>query len=67
MSSIGTKVDLLGSNPKEVALIDQWVRFAEHEIATPAGGISALIYGYGPPFSRDVSTLMVLRVARFSD
>ena len=67
MSRIGTKVDLLGSSPKEAALVDQWVRFAEHEIGTPAGGIASLIYGYGPPFTREVNVLMVLPVACFCD
>jgi len=64
LSNIGTKVNLSGSNPKETALVDQWVQFAEHEVATPVGGISALIYGYGAPFTRDALNNYTERLVR---
>ncbi|KAG9308459.1 glutathione S-transferase C-terminal-like protein [Chiua virens] len=50
LSSIGT-VSLLGSNVQEVALVDQWMRFAEQEIGTPVGNIMGMIYGYLAPFN----------------
>lgn len=54
MCSIGTKVDLLGSNAKEATIVDQWAHFAEHEITNPTYGISSLIRGF-VPFNREVS------------
>ncbi|KAG9308827.1 glutathione S-transferase C-terminal-like protein [Chiua virens] len=54
LSSIGT-VDLLGSNVQEVALVDQWMRFAEQEIGIPAGIIMGTIYGYLAPFNLELT------------
>jgi len=51
LSSIGTQVNLLGSNVHEVAIVDQWVHFAEHEISAPTQNITGLIYGFYKPFS----------------
>ena len=57
MSSIGTKVNLLGSNAQEAAIVDQWVQFAEHEISVPSYNIMGLIYGFSKPFSLEVRTI----------
>jgi len=51
LSSIGTQVNLLGSNAHEVAIVDQWVHFAEHEISAPTQNITGLIYGFYKPFN----------------
>ena len=51
VSSIGTKVNLFGSNPKEIALIDQWIHFAEQEIGMPSYNYLGTIFGQ---FSREV-------------
>lgn len=58
MSSIGTKVSLLGSNAQEAAIVDQWAHFAEYEIGEPAHAIASLIYGFcnSVTFSREVRT-----------
>jgi glutathione S-transferase len=56
VSDIGEKVKLLGSNAKEVALVDQWVHFAEHEIGGPSGNIIQLVFGAAGHFHREVRT-----------
>ena len=55
MSSLGTKVNLLGSDPKEIALVDQWIHFSEQEIGGTAHNITGLVYGFTGPFNREVS------------
>ncbi|KAF8552022.1 glutathione S-transferase C-terminal-like protein [Imleria badia] len=50
LSSIGTQVGL-GSNAQEVAIVDQWVHFAEHEISVPTQNITGTVYGFYKPFS----------------
>ena len=52
--SIGTKVNLLGSNAKEAAIVNQWVHFAEYEIGTPTYSNSDMILGR-IPFNWEVS------------
>jgi len=64
LSSIGTEVQLLGSNAKEAALIDQWIHFAEHEISTPTYAITGLVYGYAGPFSREALDKSTERLVR---
>ena len=54
MCSIGTKVNLLGSNAKEAAIVNQWVHFAEYEIGTPTYSNSDMILGR-IPFNWEVS------------
>ena len=54
MSGIGTKVNLLGSNPKEIALVDQWIHFAEQEIGIPSYNYLGTIFGWYGQFSREV-------------
>lgn len=52
---LGTKVKLLGSDAKEIALVNQWVHFAEEEIGKPAHDIIGLIFGFSSePFSPEV-------------
>lgn len=55
VSSIG-KVDLLGSNAEDAAIVDQWVHYAEHEILGPTSNIAGLVYGVYTPFNREVSS-----------
>jgi glutathione S-transferase len=55
VSDIGEKVKLLGLNAKEVALVDQWVHFAEHEIGWPTGNIMHLVFGVAGHFHREVT------------
>jgi len=54
VSGIGTKVNLLGSDAKEIALVDQWIHFAEQEIGGPIYALMGLIFGFSGPFSREV-------------
>ena len=54
MCDLGTKVNLLGSDAKEKALVDQWVHFSEQEIGSPAHNAMGVIYGFGGPFNREV-------------
>ena len=54
VSTIGTKVNLLGSTTQETALVDQWVHFAEHEISVPTQNITGMVYGHYVPFSLEV-------------
>ncbi|KAF9233233.1 glutathione S-transferase C-terminal-like protein, partial [Melanogaster broomeanus] len=54
LSGVGGKSDLLGSNAKEVALIDQWIHFAEHEIGVPVWCLMGFIfYSFSGPFTRE--------------
>ena len=54
MCDLGTKVNLLGSNAKEKALVDQWAHFSEQEIGFPAHNAMGVIYGFGGPFNLEV-------------
>ena len=54
VSGLGTKVNLLGSDAKEVALVDQWIHFAEHELGVPGYSILGLVFGFAGPFNREV-------------
>ncbi|KAN0088000.1 Glutathione S-transferase, C-terminal-like protein [Tylopilus felleus] len=54
LSSIGTQVNLLGSDAQEVAIVDQWVHYAEHEISAPTQTITGLIHSYYKPFSPEI-------------
>ncbi|KAF8123296.1 glutathione S-transferase C-terminal-like protein [Boletus edulis] len=51
LSSIGTQVNLLGSNAQDTAIVEQWVHYAEHEISAPTQNITGMIYGLYTPFS----------------
>jgi len=64
LSDIGEKVKLLGSNAKEVALVDQWVHFAEHEIGGPSGNIIQLVFGAAGHFHRETLDKNVERLGR---
>lgn len=67
VSSIGTQVKLLGSNAHEVAIVDQWVHFAEHEISAPTQNITGLIYSFYKPFSLEARTKLTTCSDRISD
>jgi hypothetical protein len=54
VSGLGTKLNLLGSDAKEIALVDQWIHFAEQEIGAPSYNVMGLIFGFAGPFSREV-------------
>jgi len=56
VSSIGTQVNLLGSSAHEVAIVDQWVHFAEHEISVPTQNNTGLVYGFSGPFNLEART-----------
>ncbi|KAI9566189.1 glutathione S-transferase C-terminal-like protein [Boletus coccyginus] len=56
LSSIGTQVNLFGSNAHEVAVVDQWVHFAEHEIGIPTHNNTGMIYGFSGPFNLEART-----------
>ena len=60
VSSIGTQVNLLGSNAHEVAIVDQWVHFAEHEISAPTQNITGLVYGFYEPFALEARNTNLL-------
>jgi len=64
LCGLGTKVDLLGSDAKEIALIDQWIHFSEQEIGGPSHNILGVIYGVSGPFNREVLDKQVERLNR---
>ncbi|KAF9233231.1 glutathione S-transferase C-terminal-like protein [Melanogaster broomeanus] len=64
LSDIGGKSNLLGSNAKEAALIDQWIHFAEHEIGGPLSGVIGLLYSFSGPFTREGHDKQVERLVR---
>jgi len=64
LSSIGKKVNLLGSNAQEVAIVDQWVHFAEHEISVPTQNIMGIVYGFYKPFNLEQIDKISERLAR---
>ncbi|KAF9233235.1 glutathione S-transferase C-terminal-like protein [Melanogaster broomeanus] len=65
LSGVGGESDLLGSNAKEAALIDQWIHFAEHEIGGPLLAILGFIYyGFSGPFTREGLDKQVERIVR---
>ena len=45
---------LLGSDPKEAILIDQWIYFADAEIASPMSYAIYLLKGYIQPYNKPV-------------
>ena len=55
--SIGTRVGMLGANAQDAARVDQWVHFAEHEIATPTYALVNIVYGFFGPFNREVRVI----------
>ncbi|KAG6379377.1 glutathione S-transferase C-terminal-like protein [Boletus reticuloceps] len=54
LSGLGTKVNLLGSDAKETALVNQWIHFAEHEVWRPGWNINRMVYGFSGPFNREI-------------
>ncbi|KAF8123305.1 glutathione S-transferase C-terminal-like protein [Boletus edulis] len=45
LCGLGTKVNLLGSDAKENAIVDQWVHFVEHEIGKWSYNYMCTVYG----------------------
>lgn len=45
---------LLSSDPKEAALIDQWIYFADAEIASPLGTVMSLVRGSIQPYNKPI-------------
>ncbi|KAF8552025.1 glutathione S-transferase C-terminal-like protein [Imleria badia] len=58
LCDLGTKVKLLGSDTKEIAIVNQWIHFAEEEIGSPGHDIIGLIFSFSKePFSPEVGAL----------
>jgi len=64
LSGLGTKVNLLGSDAKEIALVDQWIHFVEQEIGGPSYNIVGVIFGWAGPFNRESLDKHAERLAR---
>ncbi|KAI0791076.1 elongation factor 1-gamma [Abortiporus biennis] len=55
---------LLGSNDKELALINQWISFADNEIDYPVTLVNQLLNGFITPYNKPIHTIMVERQNR---
>ncbi|KAH0832359.1 glutathione S-transferase C-terminal-like protein [Lanmaoa asiatica] len=64
LSGIGTKINLLGSDAKEIALVDQWIHFAEQEIGGPCHNVMGLVFGFAGAFNREALDKQVERLVR---
>lgn len=66
---MGTKVNLLGSNAHEIATVDQWVHFADHEILGPVQNITGLVYytSFYGTFSLEVRTKTTIDAGYISE
>ncbi|KAF8123304.1 glutathione S-transferase C-terminal-like protein [Boletus edulis] len=64
LCGLGTKVNLLGSDAKEIAQVDQWSHFSEQEIGVPGSNILGVIYGFAGPFNREALDKQTERLVR---
>ncbi|KAF8432704.1 glutathione S-transferase C-terminal-like protein [Boletus edulis BED1] len=66
LCGLGTKVNLLGSDAKEIAQVDQWIHFSEQEIGVPWYNIVSVIYGLpsAGPFNRETHDKQTERLVR---
>jgi elongation factor 1-gamma len=64
VASLAPNTGLLGGDPKEAALVDQWVHFVDTELSAPQFLISALLRGYITPYSKPYHTMLSERVLR---
>ncbi|CCM01656.1 uncharacterized protein FIBRA_03718 [Fibroporia radiculosa] len=67
VASLAPNSTLLGSNPKEAALIDQWAAFTDTELNAPGRIIWQLLTNVITPYTKPVHTTMVERVQRALD
>ena len=64
VSSLAPNSNLLGSNSKEAALVDQWVSFADSEIGAFTGVIYGLVSGRITPYAKPIHTSFAERQLR---
>ncbi|KAG2054510.1 elongation factor 1-gamma [Suillus hirtellus] len=57
LAGLAPNSGLLGSTPEDVAAVDQWVHFAESEVATFTDIISGMLNNY-IPYSKGIHTFM---------
>ncbi|KII90102.1 hypothetical protein PLICRDRAFT_53213 [Plicaturopsis crispa FD-325 SS-3] len=55
---------LLGGDPKEVALVDQWIHFADTELDVSTQFLTQLVYGRLSPYSKPLHTTILERQIR---
>jgi len=56
VASLAPNSGLLGNNPKDAALIDQWIYFADAEFAPPMTYSVYLLKGYIQPYNKPIET-----------
>ncbi|EPS96197.1 hypothetical protein FOMPIDRAFT_1025472 [Fomitopsis schrenkii] len=64
IASLAPNSTLLGSNPKETALIDQWIAFADSEVNAPGRLVFQLLNGAITPYTRPIHIAFADRVER---
>ncbi|KAM5533482.1 hypothetical protein V8D89_012819 [Ganoderma adspersum] len=64
VASLAPNSNLLGSNSKEAALVDQWVSFADSEIGAFTGVIYGLVTGRITPYAKPIHTTFAERQLR---
>jgi len=64
IASLAPNSTLLGSTPKEAALVDQWISFADSEIGTYTQLVRQLCTGTLSPYAKPLHTTFVERQAR---
>ncbi|KZP33183.1 glutathione S-transferase C-terminal-like protein [Athelia psychrophila] len=63
LASLAPNSGLLGGNATEVALVDQWIHFADTEIEVPQQFVNYTLVGFYQ-YSKPVHNIMVERIAR---
>ncbi|KAI0742957.1 elongation factor 1-gamma [Daedaleopsis nitida] len=63
-ASLAPNANLLGTDAKEAALVDQWVSFADSEIAQHTNIIFALVKGLITPYAKPIHTTLAERQLR---
>ncbi|KAG6379388.1 glutathione S-transferase C-terminal-like protein [Boletus reticuloceps] len=67
LCGLGTKVNLSGSDAKEIAIVDQWVHFVEHEIGKWGYNYMCTVYGIYGSLNREFLDKQVERLFRSLD
>jgi len=64
VASLAPNSTLLGASPKEAALVDQWVSFANYEFGMYSQLINQLVVGFLTPYNKPIHTAFMERQHR---
>ncbi|KAF7966902.1 hypothetical protein HWV62_36615 [Athelia sp. TMB] len=63
LATLAPNSGLLGADPKDAALVDQWIHFSDTEIETPQTFVNYLLGGL-IPYLKPIHTIMLERLTR---